>query len=44
MILNNINFDWGGWNIFCNCVDKLGGGEESDTFKKVRDSTVYRMI
>ena len=40
MLLNDIDFYIGEWNICCDCVDELGGGGESEKSNKLGESTV----
>ena len=41
VVLNDIDFDGAGREIYHDCVDKLRGREKSETLKKVGESTVY---
>ena len=44
VILNYINFDRGGRNIFCKCVDKIRVVINSDKLKKLGSITVSVMV
>ena len=44
VLLNDIYFEGMEWNIFRDCVDKIGSGGKSDKFKKVGYRTVSGMI